>query len=342
MPNSVIEYGLSLRHFVPTRAIAGEGIDCISVGVNPTRQARLRDPQGRLIYIEADRGKPSTSPNISDSRVPHKATQVYGELWNVRGERSIADVLFVTAGDLPWKPVSREEFYQASLFELEGANGEKLAEFREGLKKTPDQQWMEGAAQRKADREAAAAQLEGMLPDSAIDKMRQIQESTEREVTEKLKKDEAMHREQNSEAYANSFARRDSMNAELARMTPEERRMPAYINGALDHGPNTTGWRITADPTPPAWRVLTPDLDFYRIRRSPVEVRSINVHLGMTLTCLAPQIQHMLWKLYHALDWAAINNLLEEPRSARVLEMRDRPGERAIEVSPSTSAEQRS
>ena len=316
LSGTIVEYGLGLMFFVPSRAIAGEGSYCISVVVNGRQSGNLRDEAGREIFIENERGKPSTNPNISDSRVPRKATQVYGELWNVRRERSITDVLFVTAGELPWKPVSREEYYRASLFELEGASGEKLAEFRAGLQKTPYQQWMEGAAQRKADREAAVAQLKGIIPDSAIEKMRQIQESTEREVTEKLKNDEATHREQNSEAYANSFARRDSMLVELARMTPEERRMPAYIGGPFERGQGltATGWPMTADSTPPSWRVLTPNFDFYRIRRSPVEVRSINVHLSMTLTCLAPQIQHMLWKLYHTLDWAAINNLLEEPR----------------------------
>lgn len=314
LPGTVVEYRLSLVHFHPTRAIAGEGGICISVIVNGPQSGRILDAEGREIYIEGDRGKPSTNPNISDSRVPQKATQVYGDLWNVPGERSIADVLFVTAGELPWKPVSREEFYRASLFELEGANGEKLAEYREGLKKTPYQQWMEGAAQRKADREAAMAQLKGILPDSAIEEMRQTQETTEREVTENLKKDEAMHREQNTEALASSFARRDSMEAELARMTPEERRLPTYINNALDSGPMATGWRLTADSAPPAWRVLTPNYDFYRARRSPVEVRSIDVHLSMAFTCLAPEIQHMLWQAYHTLDWAAFNHLLETPR----------------------------
>jgi hypothetical protein len=104
------------------------------------------------------------------------------------------------------------------------------------------------------------------------------------------------------------------MNAELLRMSPEERRMPTYINGALDSGPVATGWRLTADETPPAWRVLTPDYDFYRARRSPVEVRSIQVHISMTQTCLAPAIQHALWQAYHTLDWDALNQALERPR----------------------------
>ena len=314
LPGTVVQYNLALGHYRPSKAVAGEGSACISVQVNGTQSGRLRDAQGREIYIEADRGGPSTNPNISDGRVPQKATQVYGELWNVPRERSIVDVLFVTSGELPWKPVSREEYYRAVTFDLEGANGEKLAEYRQALQKTPYQVWVEGAAQRKADHEAAMAQLKGILPDAEIAKLRQAQEATEREVTEKLKRNEATDREQNSEAYTISFARRDSMNAELARMTPEERRMPAYISKTTEDGPRATGWNLTTDSTPPNWRILTPNLDFYRMRRSPVEVRSINVHLSMTLTCLAPEIQQMLWKLYHTLDWAAINSLLETPR----------------------------
>jgi hypothetical protein len=36
--------------------------------------------------------------------------------------------------------------------------------------------------------------------------------------------------------------------------------------------------------------------------------------MSMTLTCLSPRIQQALWKAYHTLDWAAFNNLLENPR----------------------------
>jgi hypothetical protein len=311
---SVVEYRFALMAFRPTRRIAGEGAVCLSVTVNSRQSGSLRDAEGRLIYIEGDRGKPSTNPNISDSRVPKTATQVYGELWNVPGERSMATALFVTAGEMPWKPVSREEYYRAVLFDAEGANGEKLAALREGLKKTPYQEWMDGAAQRKKDRDEALAQSKGILPAVEIEKSRQAQEATEREVTENLKKQEATDRERNADAHAKSFAMRDSMNAELARMTPEERRMPTYINGALDSGPVASGWRLTADESPPAWRVLTPNYDFWRARRAPVEVRTITVHLSMTLTCLAPKIQQALWKAYHELDWAAINDLLEAPR----------------------------
>lgn len=314
LPGSVVEYSLGLMHFAPSRAVAGEGSVCIGVTVNHIQQGRMRDAEGRLIYIEPARGTPSTNPNISDSRVPASATMVYGELWNVPRERSIVDVLFVTAGELPWKPVSREAFYAASLLEHEGAGGEKLAEYRQGLTKTPYQVWMEGAAQRRKDHEQAMAQITGVVPAAQIEEARRVFNATELEVTARLKEDETVHREQNREALARSFDMRDNMQAELARMTPDERRMPAYINNANNVGPMATGWRLTADEAPPSWRVLTPNYDFWRARRSPVEVRSINVHISMTLTCLNGRIQRALWHVYHNLDWAAINQLLEQPR----------------------------
>jgi hypothetical protein len=158
------------------------------------------------------------------------------------------------------------------------------------------------------------AQMKGVLPDSQIAKFLRTQEAVERELGEKLKQEDASDRERNRDAFANSFAGRDSMNAELARMTPEERSMPAYINNALDHGPKATGWTMTTDSTPPAWQVLTPSFEFYRARRSPLEVRSIHLDMSMSWTCNTPRIRHSIWEAYHKLDWAAIHNLLEQPR----------------------------
>ncbi len=78
-----MEYGLGLMHFRPTRAIAGEGTSCYVVTVNGRQSGKLYDADGRPLYIDDNRAGPSTDPNISDFRVPQKATQVYGALWNV-------------------------------------------------------------------------------------------------------------------------------------------------------------------------------------------------------------------------------------------------------------------
>ena len=96
-------------------------------------------------------------------------------------------------------------------------------------------------------------------------------------------------------------------------MTPAERAMPAYINNALDQGPVATGWRLTTNEAPPAGRVLTPNFEFWRTRRSPVDVHSLNVQFSISGTCLAPNIQQALWRAYHSLDWAALRALVEHP-----------------------------
>ena len=68
----------------------------------------------------------------------------------------------------------------AAALELEGANGEKLAEFRESMTKTPYEAWMEAAEQRKRDRDAALAQIALHVPAAEVEKMRQTMEATER------------------------------------------------------------------------------------------------------------------------------------------------------------------
>ncbi len=324
MAGSVVEYILTLMFYVPSRAQAGEGCDCISVRVNRTQFARMYDAQGRHIFIENPRAmQPRGTPEQTAGilwQVPG-ATQVYGELWepsrDIRegvGERSGMKVLFVGAGELPWKPVTREEFYQATLFEWEGTSGERLAEYRGLLEKTPYQQWMEGAAERKRNRDQQLAEAARFQSAAEVAQLRELLERTEREVTEQLRANEAGDRERNSEALAASFGLRDSLLVELERMSPAERRMPAYVNNTSDEGPVATGWRLGTDSTPPAWRVLTPNYDFWRARRSPVEVRSIDVSIGISGTGLNPNVRNALLQTFRKLDWAAFNQLLERPR----------------------------
>jgi hypothetical protein len=324
MAGSVAEYILRLQFFVPSKAESGEGCGCIEVRVNQTQSARMYDAQGRHIYIEAPRAmQPRGTPEqIAGTlwQVP-QATQVYGELWEPsrdiregRPERSIVDVLFVGAGELPWKPVTREAFYDATLLEIEGTGGERLAEFRASLEKTRYEQWMEGAEERRRNREQTLSELAKHQSAAEVEKMRELLETTEREVTEQMRRNEAGDRERNAEALAASFGHRDSLRAELERMSPAERSMPTYIGGPPGAGPRATGWELTNDSTPPAWRVLTPNYDFWRARRSPVDVRSINVHIGIAGTGLDPNVRNALLQTFRKLDWAAFNQLLDAPR----------------------------
>jgi hypothetical protein len=60
--------------------------------------------------------------------------------------------------------------------------------------------------------------------------------------------------------------------------------------------------------------VLTPDNDFWRIRRSPVDVRAILVNISAGGTGLAPAVHNALIKTFDKLDWTALNQLLDVPR----------------------------
>ena len=295
-PGNVVEYMLRVWFFYPTKRQAGEGCTCLWVRVNPVGfmgADAKRDEEGREIYVQGHRGEPVAG-----------ATQVFGELSPT--QRSIVDVLFTSGGVLPWKPVTREQYYGALIFDVEGKNGEKMAAFRKGLTTTRYQQWMEGAAQRKKNRDEALKAAAAVQTAEEVAKMRRTLEDTEREVTENLKKSEAQDRERNQEASGRLVS--DKWRAALEAMTPAERNMPALIDA-------TQGWNLVdRDTSRVLWPVLTPDYDFWRARRSPVEARSIQVHIGASLTGERPPVHNALWQTFRKVDWAAIAGLLDVPR----------------------------
>ncbi|HUF22073.1 MAG TPA: hypothetical protein VMP00_15130 [Burkholderiales bacterium] len=303
-PNNVIEYMLRLLFFVPTRA-AGEGCTCLTVRINHGQglgSGEIHDEQGRAIYIEMARGEPLPL-----------ATQVYEGLLRTR-ERRFVYVLHTSGGAPPWKTVTRAEYYNAVIFDLEGKDGAKLAEVRTAFAKTPYQEWTEGAAKRKSDREETLRTLAAMQSAAEVASLRKTMEDTEREVTERLKASEAEHRERNEKALALTDSSTGKVRAELDSMTAAQRNMPALIDGTLTEGPNATGWRMAPRDSPTAWRVLTPDYEFWRARRSPVEVRAILVNISVGGTGLVPAVHNALLNSFDKMNWSALNNLLDVPR----------------------------
>jgi hypothetical protein len=314
MANAVVEQVLRLVFHVPSKRVSGEGCGCLEIRVNESRSGNVFD--GRPdIYAEPVRAVDPKRPGIL-WEVP-AATAVYGELWEPsndiregRPERSMVDVVFLPAGAEPGRPVSREAFYAAALRVMEGPE----AAMRAHLGKTRYQEWMEGAADRRQNREQTLAIQARTQTPAEVEAIRRRLEGIEQEVTEQLRAGEAAELEQNRGALAASDARLGRLAADLAAMTPAERQMPAYINDAVLEGPNATGYRLVASPEPPARRVVTINHDFWRARRSPVEVRSIRVHLGIAGTGLRPPVRHALLQTFKHLDWAAVRLLLEEPR----------------------------
>jgi len=303
MPNSLLRYNYGLAFYAPTKAIAGEAAACLGfvVNENPPREQH-RGEGGIRIWEEGDRGKP----------VPH-STHVLGELWDVPGEPSFLDVFFISAGELPWRQVTREELIHTLLYEFEPG----AAELQTALQKTPYQEWMAGAEERRRIREQTLRDAAIYRTPAEIEELRKTLEATERQVTEQLRKDEESHRERNAEARSSLGGIGDSLRATLGRMSPAERSMPAFVTAAnvLPEAPRAMGYAFTSDTLPPARRLLTPNWAFYRPRRSQVEVRSIRFSIGISLTCLKPEIQHALLETFRKIDWAAIHRLLDQPRT---------------------------
>ncbi len=299
--DGLIRYNLGLTMFYPRRAQA-EGRTCISFVVNDDAPvAGHRDSTGREFFVEGDRGTP----------IPG-ATQVLGGLAKDQTERNGTTVIFTAAGVQPWRQATRGELLNALIFEAEGSNGAQSAELKSTFAKTPYQEWMEGAAQRKRDREVAIAQ--SGLGAVKAKEMREQLEAVERDATERMRADDAAVRERFSEARRAVDKSGADLRATLAAMTPAERRMPAMVNNALLDSPMVGGYHLTTDTMPPAWRILTTQYDFWRARRSPVEVRSIRVTFVLSGTCLQPQVQQAVREAFDRIDWKALRDLLEVPR----------------------------
>lgn len=302
----VVEYQYGLMFFAPSYAIALEGRRCIQITINPNledQHTTLRDARGNAIYVELTRGK----------LVPF-ATQVLGALAESPADQRALQVIFTSGGELPWRQVTVDEFYDATILHHEGKDQSGLTDVKRSLEKSPYQEWLEAAPRRKQEREAMLKQLAQIQPPAELAKTRKMMEDTEREVGENLKKSEAEDRAANVKALTMTYTWGDSINAERNALTPAQRRSPALID--TQGKPTGATGRALADPNDPtAWRVLTPNYDFWRARKSPDEVRAIQVELEAHGTCSNPAVKRALWQFYQKLDWAALNRLLAGPRT---------------------------
>jgi hypothetical protein len=304
----VFAYRVVLMFFAPTEAIAGEGMPCITVEVNPLLGANglgMRNEQHDAVYVEPTRGKP----------IP-PATQVYGGFSEDRFDERTADVLFISGGALPWRQVTRDEFYDAVILQNHGKDKSNLADVKRAILKSPYEEWLEGAAQRKQEREGILKSLAGVQSPAELAKTRKLMEDQEREVGESLKKSEAEDRASNLKALNLAATWSDTINAERNAMSPAQRRLPALLDTETGRM-GVTGYPVFADrdSPPEVRRVLMPLYDFWRARRSLDEVRAIDVQLQARLTCSRPAVKRALWQAYQKLDWAAFNRLLAVPRT---------------------------
>jgi hypothetical protein len=290
----VLSYKLRLWFYLRSKAASGgEGNTCIEVSVNETRGA-LNDETGKAFFIEQARGEP----------IPG-ATIVYeGLRWDTpTADRRSGYVTLTSRGAFPWLPVTREEYLRAQIYLTEGRNGEKQKEFRKSLEKTSYERYMDEAAERKKTREESVAAMARAQGRAAAEELRKTLEQTDREVAEQLKAAEAEERKQSSAALDNSYG--DQLRAQIAAMTPAERASPATAKyGAHE---------LTAPDDPEAHRVLTPDPEFWRSRRSRAEVHSITVSFHPGDGCAYPPVRAALEKAYRTLDWTALKRIVDRP-----------------------------
>jgi hypothetical protein len=297
-PKSVLEHSFRLFFTLPG---ANEGSNCIEAFVNRVQigadAPTMIDEAGRILMVE---------PHIGEPNIPGATIHHGGLRWDTPdADRRSGFVTFTTRGAFPWKPVTREQFLQFWIYHAEGPDyGVDEPGTRKKLEKTTYDRWMEDAATRKKERDdaiAIAAQVQGR---AAAEELRKMMEQTEREVGEQLKAQDAEERKRSQEVLS-APSQADQYRARIAAMSPAERASPAYSPyGSTELLAPTDEW---------ARRVLTQDPEFWRVRRSRVEVHSITVAFHSSLTCGAPAVQEALWKAYQAIDWAAIKKIVDRP-----------------------------
>lgn len=288
-------YSFRLWFFEGSRATSREGPVCIAVHVNSSLPGSTgeTDETGRPYAIEPEIGE-----LVPGATIAHEGLQ-----WDTpTADRREGMITFTSGGVFPWIPVTREEYLRAQVFGTEGKNGEQEKELRKALETTDYERWVEGAPERKKIRDGAVAALARNQGRAAAEEFKKSQEETERQITEQLKAQEDEERARNKEVLANRWG--DQLRAQIAAMTPPERAAPARIgpDGMLAGPEDRSGHRV-----------LTPDPEFFRIRRSPAEVHTITVVFRPTLTCSVPAVREALWKAYQTLDWAAFKRMVDRP-----------------------------
>lgn len=199
-------------------------------------------------------------------------------------------VLFTARDQDPTLPVSREEYLRARIHELDGDG--QLKEAQAAVAKTTYQAWMDGAAERKKEREEVVA----AMPDrESAAKMRATLEKAEQDLAEGLKKNEP--RDADNVRAMRGFDPSRILRDELAALTPQERASQAWVGGTT----------LMPAGTPNARRVIRANPAVYRMRVSPAEPRAILVVLHEPMRAMKAVHE----QFHREFDWAALRKLLD-------------------------------
>jgi len=296
-----VEYQYRINFFVPKFTPGTPAIGIIVFMVNGSEgDAGWMDPSGRDIITEQTRW-PLIPYSVATYGVSASGTLQPSEDFSL-------SAWFTPGAELPWFPLSREDYYTAVIASAEGSHGERRAQYQKATEKTGYQRWLEEAPQRKKEREETIAAVAKFQPPEEVAKLRKSLEDAERESGEALKKNESDEREQAKTAFKST----DDVRAELARMTPEERKLPAI----LDNDPARTEWSATGASmrdrdavSPTIHRILTPNYDFWRGRKSVTEVRTIHVYFEGTSN---PPVLNAVYQTVKKFDWRALAALVDQ------------------------------
>jgi hypothetical protein len=299
-----------LMAFRPSKAIAGEGLVCLTVVVNPLPPQLLMDyamndfddGKGDRLYIEEPFGARIPGALLAyGHRLPEQGETVSepGTAGFTATNLGYYGAFFSADGVSPWLEVTRQEYLEARIWNDETKDLKETQRIRQSRTKTRYELWMEEAPQRKREREEALAAAEKADPAQAA-AARKEAERIEREITEQLKAAEAQDRADNAEVLAQGMPG-DQSRARLAALTPEERARPARIGGGTNdefHEP------------PEGVRIVRANPAFYGSRNSRIAPRGIKVGFIANLTCHAPPVQRAFYAVFRKLDYAALQRLL--------------------------------
>ena len=302
----VLPYLYRVTFFYPSFAANKYTIGAIVFGVNVDENAHgWLDPQGRAVMIEEARWPRSPFSVVTYGVSPSGSLRPNEEfrIWS----------WFTAGAEFPWRAMSREDYYTAVIAHAEGNSGERRAQYKKDTEKTPYERWLAEAPQRKKDREETLKALAQIQSATEVATLRKTMEDAERDAGEQLRKSENDDRE-NAKAALKPI---DDVRAELNRMTPAERKLPAI----LDTDVGRTEWRATGASllerdtvTATVHRVLTPDYDFWRARKSRVEPRTIMVYVEGPS---APPVLNAVYQMYKTFDWRALAALTDQPSPMR-------------------------
>lgn len=254
-----------------------------------------------LAALEAGDAQTFTKPNTNVTIYVAGATLVYEAGSGPNGPGSI---LFTRDQMSPWFRVTREEYYKAYLFFLEGKNGEKTATAFKELETTPYEQWLARSEERKKERAQALAMVSIAGPE-AVAELRKAYEKEDTELAPQLKADRDKDRARLDAHRAGIVSIPNKIRAELDVMSAAERKQPAFIDFTKN---SDIGSSLMATESESTRRMSTPNDAFWRPARSRIEVRSVYVQFeGSNI----PGVTNAIAQTIRKLDWDAIRALVK-------------------------------